>query len=128
VGWAGEKEQPCEQTYERRIGEEVSEMHARITGHLRELVQVVNDNPVLQRIIGEDPKAATNPLLRNHIHNLAFLVGYDFLELNLKTAKMVEENKYDIAKIRRRVEEHLRKYATDQEILKLALFLGVSIN
>jgi len=103
-------------------------MHARITGHLRELVQVVNDNPVLQRIIGEDPKAATNPLLHNHIHNLAFLVGYDFLELNLKTSKMVEENKYDITKIRRRVEEHLRKYATDQEILGLALFLGVSIN
>ncbi len=102
-------------------------MYARITGHLQELVQVVNENPVLQRIIDEDPKAEINPLLRKHIENPVFLVGYDILKLNLRIAKMLEEKKYDLIKIRRRVEEHLRKYATNQDIIKLALFYGVSL-
>ena len=103
-------------------------MNARIWGHLQELVEVVNDNPALQRIIDEDPKAAINTLLHTHIQKPAFLVGYDFLELNRRTAKIVEEKKHDLTKIRRRIEEHLRKYATDQDIIKLALFLGVPIN
>ncbi len=102
-------------------------MRARIKAHLHELLQAVRDNPRLQRIIDEDPKAEINPLLRNHIEKPAFLVGYDFLELNLKVDKMLEENKYDIAKIRRRLEEHLRKYATDQDILKFALYFDVSV-
>ena len=102
-------------------------MHARIIGDIRKLVQVVEENPALQGIIDEDPKAEMNPLLRNHLQEFAFPVAYDFLELNLRTAKMLQKNKYDIAKIRRRVEEHLRKYATDQDVIKLALYLGVSI-
>lgn len=102
-------------------------MRVRIMGHIRKLVQVVKENPALQRIIDEDPKAEMNPLLRNHLQEFAFLVAYDFLELNLRAAKMLEENKYDIAKIRRRTEEHLRKYAKDQDIIKLALYLDVSI-
>ncbi len=91
------------------------------------MVQAVNDNPHLKRIIDEDPKAEVNPILQNHLHDPVFRVGFDFLKLNLRTARMLEGKKYDLTKIRRRVEEHLRKYATDEDILKLALFYGVSI-
>lgn len=103
-------------------------MHTRINGHLRELAEAVNHNPVLQGIIDEDRRAELNPLVRNHLQNPALMVGCDFLQLKRRTAKIVEGNKYDIAKIRRRVEEHLRKYATDQVIIALALFLGVPVN
>jgi hypothetical protein len=102
-------------------------MHSRIREHIREMVQAVNDNPALKRIIEEDPRAEVNPLLRNHLQEPVFLVGFDFLKLNLRIAGMLEEKEYDLTKIRRRVEEHLRKYATDEDILKLALFYGVSI-
>ena len=100
-------------------------MHAKIMGHLRILAEIVNDNPALQGILDKDPKAEMNPLLHDHIHDPAFLVGYDFLGLIRGAGKIIEENQYDITKIRRRVEEHLRKYATEQSIILLALFLGV---
>jgi len=102
-------------------------MHARIREHIRELLQMVDDNPTLKKIIDEDPKAEMNLLLRNHLQDPVFLVGFDFLKLNLRTGKLLEEKQYDLTKIRRRVEEHLRKYATDQDIIKLALFYGVSL-
>ena len=102
-------------------------MQSRITERIQELMQTVHDNPALKKIIDEDPKAEMNPLIRNYLQNTVFLVGYDFLKLNLRTAKMLEEKQYDLIKIRRRVEEHLRKYATDQDIIKLALFYGVSL-
>ena len=107
--------------------EEGSGMETRIIENIRELVEAVKNNPDLQKIFDEDPKPEINLLLHNHIQDPAFLVGYDFLKLNLRTAKMLKENKYDINKIRRRIEEHLRKYATDQDIIKLALFYDVSI-
>jgi Na+/phosphate symporter len=102
-------------------------MHSRITELIRELVQTVHDNPALQKIIDEDPKAEMNPLIHSHLQNTAFLVGYDFLKLNLRTARMLEEKKYDLIKIRRRMEEYLRKHAHEQDIIKLALFYGVSL-
>ncbi len=102
-------------------------MHLRIPQHIREMVQTANDNPQLKKIISEDSRAEVNPILRNHLQDPVFRVGFEFLKLNLRTAKMLEGKKYDLTKIRRRVEEHLRKYATDEDILKLALFYGVSI-
>ena len=102
-------------------------MHSTIREHIREMVQAVNDNPQLKKIIEEDPKAEANPLLRNHLQDPVFRVGFDFLKLNLRIARMHEGKKYDLTKIRRRVEEHLRKYATDEDILNLAIFYGVSI-
>jgi hypothetical protein len=102
-------------------------MYTRVKEHIRELVQTVYDNPALQKIIDEDPRAELNPLLCNHLQNTAFLVGYDFLKLNLRTARMLEEKKYDLIKIRRRMEEYLRKHANDQDIINLALFYGVSL-
>ncbi len=102
-------------------------MHSRIPENIRQMVQAVNDNPALKKIVEEDPKAEANPLLRNHLQDPLFRVGFDFLKLNLRTARMLEGKKYDLTKIRRRVEEHLRKYATDEDILKLAIFYGVSI-
>jgi hypothetical protein len=91
------------------------------------MIRVVNDNPALIKIMEEDPKADTNPLLRNHLQDLAFMVGFNFMKLNMKMAEVLEGKKYDRRKIRRRMEEHLRKYAADEDILKLALFYGVSI-
>jgi len=102
-------------------------MKSRITERIREMMQTVDDNPALKKIIDEDPKAEINPLIRNHLQNNALLVGYDLLKLNLRTAKMLEEKQYDLIKLRRRVEEHLRKYATDQDIINFAIFLGVSL-
>jgi len=102
-------------------------MYARVTEHIRELVQMVHDNPALQKIIDEDPKAEMNPLIRNHLQDTAFLVGYHFLKLNLRAARMLEEKEYDLIKIRRRMEEYLRKHASGQDIIKLALFYGVSL-
>jgi hypothetical protein len=102
-------------------------MHARVTEHIRAMVQMVHDNPALQEIIHEDPKAEIDPLIQRHIQNTAFLVGYDFLKLNLRAAQMLEEKKYDLIKIRRRIEEYLRKHASGQDIIKLALFYGVSL-
>ena len=91
-------------------------------------MQAISDNPNLRGIIAKDPKAEVNPLLHDHIKDPAFLVGYDFLQLTRATARVVEGKKYDKTKIRRRVEEYLRKYATDQFIIGLALFLDVPIN
>jgi hypothetical protein len=102
-------------------------MKSRITERIREMMQTVDDNPALKKIIDEDPKAEINPLIRNHLQNNALLVGCDLLKLNLRTAKMLEEKQYDLIKLRRRVEEHLRKYATDQDIINFAIFLGVSL-
>ncbi len=102
-------------------------MHDRINGDLRKLAQVVRDNPELQGIIDKDPKAEINPRLHDHIKDPAFLLGCDLLRLQRRTAKIVEGKKYDVVKIRRRVEERLRKYATDQVIVALALFFGVPI-
>jgi hypothetical protein len=102
-------------------------MYARVTEHIRALVQMVQGNPVLQKIIDEDPKAETNPLIQSQIQNAAFLVGYDFLKLNLSAARVLEEKEYNLVKIRRRMEEHLRKRARGEDIIKLALFYGVSL-
>ncbi len=102
-------------------------MHSRIPELIRQMVQAVDDNPRLKKIMDEDPRAEMNPVLRNHLQDPVFQVGFDFLKLNLRTARMLEGKKYDLTKIRRRVEEHLRKYATDEDILKLAIFYGVSI-
>jgi len=102
-------------------------MHTRITGHLRDLVQVVNHNPSLKKILDEDGGAGSNPSLREHLQTPAFLVGCDCLELIRRASKIKEENNYDLTKVRRRIEEHLRKYADDRTIIGLALFLGVPI-
>jgi hypothetical protein len=103
-------------------------MHTRITGHLRDLVQVVHHNPGLKEILDGDGNAASNPMLRDHLQTPAFQVGCDCLELIRKASKIKEGNNYDLIKVRRRIEEHLRKYADDQTIIGLALFLGVPIN
>jgi hypothetical protein len=103
-------------------------MNARIMVHLQELEKVVKATPALQRIIDEDAQAEINPLLYGHIKDPVFSVGYDFLGLVRETAKIIEGKKYDKTKIRRRIEEHIRKYGTDQSIIALALFLGVPIN
>ena len=102
-------------------------MHLTIRQHIREMVQAVNDNPALKKIIADDPKAEANPSLPNHLQEPVLRVGFDFLKLNLRTVRMIEGKKYDLTKIRRRVEEHLRKYATDEDIFKLAIFYGVSV-
>ena len=102
-------------------------MKSRVSGLIRELVQTVHDNPALQKIIDEDPKAEMNPLIRNHLQETAFLVGFDFLKLNLITSSLLEEKEYDLIKIRRRMEEYLRKHAREQDIIELALFYGVSL-
>jgi hypothetical protein len=102
-------------------------MQARTREHIRKMIEAVNDNPALKAIIEEDPRAEANPLLRNHLQDFVFLVASDFLKMDLQTVRMREEGKYDLIKIRRRVEEYLRKYATEGEVLKLALFFGVSI-
>ena len=103
-------------------------METRIWGHLRDLEDIVHRNPALAKIMDEDPRAETNPFLRNHIKDQAFQVGYDFLGLIRTTAKIVEKNKYDKTKIRRRIEEHLRKYGRDQSIITLALFLNIPVD
>jgi hypothetical protein len=102
-------------------------MRPRVIQILEDLSQTVQENPTLKKIIDEDPRAEHNPLLRNHLHDPLFLVGFDFLKLNLKTGAMLEEKNYDLTKIRRRLEEHLRKYATEEDIMKLALYYGVPI-
>ena len=102
-------------------------MHLTIRQHIREMVQAFNDNPELKKIIADDPKAEVNPLLPDHLQEPVLRVGFDFLKLNLRTGTMIEGKRYDLKKIRRRMEEHLRKYATDEDILKLAVFYGVSI-
>ncbi len=101
-------------------------MNARIADHLQELVKIVRENPALQKILEEDPTAEINPLLPDHIKRAAFLLGQDFLGIIQKTAEIVDKEEYDIAKIRRRVEEYLRKYATNRVIIGLALWFGVS--
>ena len=106
-------------------------MHEKINGHLSELIRVVKENPELRRILDEDPKAKIRPLLRDHIpdhiKNPAFLVGWDFVSLIEETARIVEKNQYDLGKIRRRIEEHLRKYAKEPLIIGLALFFGIPL-
>ncbi len=103
-------------------------MHTRISGHLRDLVQVANQDPVLKKILDEDGNAANNPLLRNRLQTPALQVGCDCLELIRKASRIKEENHCDVTKIRRRIEEHLRKYSDEQTIIGLALFLGVPTN
>jgi len=103
-------------------------MQARMTGHVRDLMKVIKNNPKLQKILDKDPQAEVNPILHDHIKDPAFLVGFDFLQLTRETAKVIEGKKYDKNKIRRRVEEHLRKYAADQFIIGLALFLGIPVD
>ena len=103
-------------------------MHTRITGHLRELVQVVNHDPGLKKILDEDGDAGSKSLLDGPLQTPAFLVGCDCLQLIRKASRIKEENNYDLIKVRRRIEEHLRKYADDRTIIGLALFLGVPIN
>ena len=91
-------------------------------------MQVIDKNPELLKIInGSSSWAEMDPLLRRHIEDPACVVGSDMLELKRRTDKILEGEKYDITKIRRRVEEHLRKYATHQTIIGLALYLGVPI-
>jgi hypothetical protein len=124
---AMEKEKLGIDPRERRTPQEGFPMHARITGHLRDLVQVVNHNPALKKILEDDGGDVSNPLLRDHLQTPAFLVGYDCLELFRKASKIKEENSCDLIKVRRRIEEHLRKYADDRTIIGLALFLGVPI-
>jgi hypothetical protein len=102
-------------------------MHSAIREHIREMARLVNENPALKKIIEEDPRAETNSLLRNHLRNPAFLVGFDFLRLNMKMVGLLGGGEYDLTKIRRRLEEHLRKYASDEDIIRLALFCGVPI-
>ena len=82
-------------------------MQPRTREHIRKMIEAVNNNPALKAIIEEDPRAEANPLLRNHLQDFVFLVGFDFLKVDLKTARMLEERKYDLIKIRRRVEEYL---------------------
>ena len=103
-------------------------MRARILGHLEELMQVIEKNPELQRIIdGPHSRAEINPSLYRYIKGPASVIGKDMLELKRRTDKIVEGEKYDITKTRRRVEEHLRKYAAHQTIIGLALYLGIPV-
>lgn len=102
-------------------------MHTRIMGHLRDLEKILKDSPSLQRIVERDFKGEITPSLRSHFQDCAFVIGCDLLELNRRTVKIVEENKHDVTKIRRRIEEHLRKYATHEDIIGLALYLGVPV-
>ena len=96
-------------------------------GHLRDLEKIVKGNPALQRIADPDFNGEINPSLRNHFQNCAVSIGCELLELNRRTVKIVEENKHDVTKVRRRIEEHLRKYATQEDIIGLALYLGVPV-
>ncbi len=103
-------------------------MHTRINGHLRELIQAVNHDPALKKVLDDPEDAAKNPLLRSRLLTPAFQVGCDCLELIRRASRIKEHNNCDVTKIRRRIEEHLRKYSDDQTIIGLALFLGVPIN
>lgn len=103
-------------------------MDTRIWGHGAALAEAVSRIPALQKIMDEDPKAEISSLLHDHIKDSAFLVGYDFLGLIRKAGKIIEENGYDKKKIRRRIEEHLRKYPSDEIIIGLALFLGIPVD
>jgi len=102
-------------------------METRVIENIRELVEAVKNNPELQKILDEDPKPEGNLLLRGQIGEKAFMIGYDFLVLIRKTARKTEEGGFNIVKTRRRLEEHLRKYATNQFIIGLALFFGIPI-
>ena len=102
-------------------------MHWRITEHIRQMMCVIDGNPELKKIIELDPKAESNGLLRKHLENYFFLVGLDVLKINMAAEKIPDGEKYDPAKIRRRVEEHLRKYVSEKDLINLALFYGVSL-
>jgi len=102
-------------------------METRIIENIRELVEAVKNNPELQKILDEDPKPEINLLLQDHSREKAFMVGFDFLVLIRKTASKTEEGGFNVVKTRRRLEEHLRKYATNQFIIGLALFFGIPI-
>jgi len=101
-------------------------MESRMCVRIQELFEKVAADPSMMKILDEDPHAEINPLLHDHIQDPAFLVGYDFLGLIRKTERALQEQKYDKTKIRRRIEEYLRKYGSDQFIIGLALFLGIS--
>jgi hypothetical protein len=102
-------------------------MHTRILGHVRDLEKIVKENPSLQRIVNRGFDVETPSPVPKHFQDCTVLIGCDLLELNRKTVKIVEENKHDVTKIRRRIEEHLRKYATHEDIIGLALYLGVPV-
>ena len=102
-------------------------METRIIENIRGLVEAIKNNPALQKILDEDPQPEINLLLQDQIREKAFMVGYDFLVLIRKTARITEEGGFNIVKTRRRLEEHLRKYATNQFIIGLALFFGIPI-
>ena len=102
-------------------------METRIMENIRVLVETVQNNPGLQKILEEDCKPEISLLLQEEIREKAFMVGFDFLVLIRKTAKKTEEGGFNVVKTRRRLEEHLRKYATNQFIIGLAIFFDIPI-
>lgn len=103
-------------------------MDTRITGHLRTIEQAVKNNPGLRSILERDEDTGLQLLSRHPLQTYAVLAGFDVLGLIHRTSKIVEENHYDGVKVRRRIEEYLRKYADDRTLIGLAVFLGVPID
>ncbi len=103
-------------------------MDTRITGHLRTIEQAVKNNPGLRSILERDEDTGLQLLSGHPLQTYAVLAGFDVLGLIHRTSKIVEENHYDGVKVRRRIEEYLRKYADDRTLIGLAVFLGVPID
>lgn len=102
-------------------------MQSRLMGHLRDVERIVKENPALQNMqaAGLVPEMTSSP--PGHFQDRAVQIGCEFLELSRKTVQVLEENKHDVTKIRRRIEDHLRKYASEEDIIRLALYLGVPV-
>ncbi len=100
-------------------------MDARITGHLRTVEQAVRNSPGLRSILERDDDTGLQLLSRDPLQTYAVRVGFDVMSLIHRASKIVEENHYDGVKVRRRIEEYLRKYADDRMLIGLAIFLGV---
>ncbi len=103
-------------------------MDARITGHLRTVEQAVKNSPGLRSILERDDDTGLQLLSRDPLQTYAVQVGFDVMGLIHRTSKIVEENHYDGVKVRRRIEEYLRKYADDRTLIGLAIFLGVPVD
>ncbi len=102
-------------------------MHSRITEDLKKMEFSIKKDPELRQSISEKSGQELDPISPKPIQDQATKLGFDALGLICETSKIIEENNYDLIKTRRRIEEHLRKYADARTIVGLAIFLGVPI-
>ena len=100
-------------------------MHTSISVRLQELEQAVRKKARGKEILDGPPDAGIQSLMRDEFQEYAAAISYDFMALLHRADQLAEEGNCDVIKIRRRIEEHLRKYADRKTLLWVALLLGV---